>query len=91
MVRNERERTRAVEKPPGRAWLLGAIGWLIPGAGHLLQGKWGRGLLLSSTVWVCFIAGLLMGGHMFSLNGSDQGSSVLLPISGLAFSTWGRG
>jgi hypothetical protein len=59
---------------------MGFLGWLIPGVGHLLQRKWTRALLLGGTIWICFITGLTMGGHMFSLSSSDPGASVLLQI-----------
>ena len=57
----------------------GDCGMAGAGAGHLLQGRWGRGLLLGGAVWVMFIAGMLMGGHLFPLLGPfDEGLSVLL-------------
>ena len=68
------------EKAPPRAWLMGIAGWLIPGLGHLLQGKWVRGLLLGGAVWVCFISGFLMGGHLFKYSGSEPGLSGLLQV-----------
>ncbi len=43
------------ESAPVRAWLMGLAGWLVPGLGHLLQGKWVRALLLGGAVWICFI------------------------------------
>jgi hypothetical protein len=58
---------------------MGVIGWLVPGAGHFAQGKWGRALLLGGAVWFCFIVGLAMGGHMFSPSPSD-GSSAWLQV-----------
>jgi hypothetical protein len=74
----EREGEREIPTPT-RAWLMGALGWLIPGAGHLLQGRWGRALLLGGAVWVMFLVGLLFGGHLFSLTGRDvAGSSPFL-------------
>ena len=59
---------------------MGTAGWFVPGAGHLLQGKWVRALLLGGAVWICFVCGLLMGGHMFSISGDEQGVSALLQI-----------
>ncbi len=59
---------------------MGTAGWFFPGAGHLLQGKWGRALILGGAVWLCFVLGLLMGGHMFSITGNEQGSSALLQL-----------
>ena len=69
-----------VEGAPPRAWLMGAAGWLVPGLGHLLQRKWGRALLLGGAVWICFIAGFQMGGHLFKYSGSEPGLSGLLQI-----------
>lgn len=68
------------EKAPPKAWLMGAAGWLVPGLGHLLQGKWGRALLLGGAVWGCFIAGFLMGGHLYKFSGAEQGVASLLQI-----------
>ena len=79
MVKVERA-VMASERPSGKAWLIGLISWLVPGAGHLILGRWGRGLLLAATVWICFITGLMMGGHMFSLNPGDPNSSTLLQV-----------
>ncbi len=41
-------------------------GWLVPGAGHFLQGKWGRGALLAASVVGMFATGLAMQGMLFS-------------------------
>jgi len=68
------------EKVPQRAWLMAFAGWFLPGVGHLLQGKWGRAVLLGGAVWTCFLVGLAMGGHMFSPTPSDQGSSAWLQV-----------
>jgi uncharacterized protein DUF6677 len=59
---------------------MGTAGWIFPGAGHLLQGHWGRALLLGGTIWICFIIGLMMGGHLFMYSGGEQGFSALLQI-----------
>src|SRR5512147_281602 len=48
-----------------------AVGWLIPGAGHFVQKRWGRGLLLMTSVVVMFILGLLMEGKLYSPNTGD--------------------
>src|SRR5436190_4255838 len=53
------------------AVLAPAIGWLIPGAGHLIQKRWGRGLLLMASVVVMFVLGLLMQGRIYKPNGGD--------------------
>jgi hypothetical protein len=69
-----------IEKAPPRAWLIGTAGWLVPGLGHFLQGKWVRGLLLGGAVWTCFIGGFRMGGYLFKFDGSEQGLASLLQI-----------
>ncbi len=48
-----------------------ALGWLIPGAGHLVQKRWIRGLLLMASICVMFVLGLLMQGHVYQPNGGD--------------------
>src|SRR5580704_14310204 len=48
-----------------------AIGWLIPGAGHLIQKRWIRGGLLMVSISAMFIIGLMMNGHVYRLNGGD--------------------
>ena len=73
------ERTTS-DTAPARAWLMGIVAWLIPGLGHLLQGRWVRAILLGGAVWICFISGFLMGGHLFKYSGSEPGSSSLLQI-----------
>jgi uncharacterized protein DUF6677 len=60
--------------------MIGIVGWFVPGVGHALEGRWGRALILGGAVWICFITGLAMGGHLFSLSSSDPNASVLLQI-----------
>src|ERR1041384_5908624 len=48
-----------------------AVGGLIPGAGHLVQKRWGRGLLLMTAVVAMFVLGLLMEGKLYSPNPGD--------------------
>lgn len=48
-----------------------ALGWLIPGAGHFIQKKWGRGLLLMFSVVLMFLLGLAMGGKIYKSNSGD--------------------
>jgi hypothetical protein len=40
-------------------------GWLIPGLGHLLLGKWVRGLILSTCVLLMFLLGIGMSGKLY--------------------------
>ena len=71
----------AVEiKTPANAWLMGAAGWAVPGAGHFLQGRWGKGLIIAGAVCGMFLTGLVFGGHLFGLNSGGEGSSSLLQL-----------
>lgn len=76
----QQTREASIESAPAKAWLMGTAGWFVPGAGHLLQGNWGRALLLGGTVWICFVTGLMMGGHWFTYTGGESGFSSLLQI-----------
>ena len=63
-------------KPPAQpitmmSVLAPAIGWLIPGAGHLIQRRWVRGLLLMGSIVTMFVLGLMMQGRIYSPNGGD--------------------
>lgn len=46
-------------------------GWLVPGAGHIIQKRWIRGLLLMLAVVVLFFAGLGMQGKVYAFNTGD--------------------
>jgi hypothetical protein len=48
-----------------------AVGWLIPGAGHLIQKRWIRGLLLMASIVLMFVLGVLMDGRIYRPNGGD--------------------
>ena len=48
-----------------------ALGWLIPGAGHLLQKRWIRGGLLLVSIGAMFVLGLMMNGRVYKPNGGD--------------------
>ena len=81
------------------AVLAPAIGWLIPGAGHMIQKRWMRGLLLFLSIVSLFLLGLAMQGRIYKANGGeildilgfigDVGSGALYVIT-LAMD-WGQG
>ena len=48
-----------------------AIGWLIPGLGHIIQKRWIRGLLIMVSVAALFLLGLAMQGRIYKANGGD--------------------
>jgi len=47
------------------------VGWLVPGAGHLIQRRWLRGLILMACVFAMFVLGVLMEGKVYGPNGGD--------------------
>jgi hypothetical protein len=51
--------------------LAPALGWLIPGAGHMIQKRWIRGLLLFVSIVTLFGLGLAMQGRIYKANGGD--------------------
>ena len=59
----------AASKPAanqGFVYLPLIAGWLVPGAGHFLIGKWGRGALLAASIIGMFATGLAMHGRLYS-------------------------
>lgn len=48
-----------------------ALGWFIPGAGHLIQKRYIRGVLLMACIVAMFLLGLAMEGHVYKPNGGD--------------------
>jgi len=67
------EKTKAAQAEPVSVMsvLAPAIGWLIPGAGHMIQKRWIRGLLLFVSIATLFLLGLAMQGRIYKANGGD--------------------
>ena len=61
------------------AWLLPLVAaWLVPGAGHFLLKKTGRGALIFASVFLMFVFGLFMRGTMFTPEkGADYLTSLI--------------
>jgi hypothetical protein len=55
----------------GFAYSALIVGWLIPGAGHLLTGRWVRGLLLFVSIAAMFWLGIAMQGKLYVPNTGD--------------------
>jgi hypothetical protein len=62
----------------GFVYLPLIAGWLVPGAGHFLLRKWGRGTLLAVSIVALFVLGLAMDGKLYS------GAQDILDLLGLA-------
>jgi uncharacterized protein DUF6677 len=61
----------AAPAPTAMSVVAPALGWLIPGAGHLIQKRWIRGLLLMIAVVAMFAFGLAMDGKIYKSNTGD--------------------
>ena len=72
-------RTATAGKPPqqGFVYLPLIAGWLVPGAGHFLLRKWGRGTLLAIAIIAMFALGLAMDGRLYT------GAQDILELLGL--------
>jgi hypothetical protein len=62
-------------------WLVGLLAWLIPGLGHLIQGRVLRGVVSALTILVMFALGVSIGGHIYGL--SETGEGLLSSLFGL--------
>src|SRR5580692_124166 len=69
--------------PPLNVWLLPVLaGWIIPGAGHFMLKKTGRGALLFASVLLMFLFGLSMSGMMFSAEKGPDYLTTLINYGG---------
>lgn len=59
-------------------WLVGALSWFFPGAGHLLIGKWKRGLIVGAVIWTMFIIAIFSGGAYYPGFSFAEGSLLYL-------------
>ncbi len=41
------------------------MAWIFPGAGHFLQGRWKRGLVLGVVIWTMFVIAVIGGGTYY--------------------------
>ena len=73
MANSTVDKTKAVPTAPVTAVsvLAPAVGWLIPGAGHMMQKRWIRGILLFVSIVSLFLLGLAMQGRIYRANGGD--------------------
>jgi hypothetical protein len=61
----------AGQQPSTIAIVAPIAGWLIPGAGHLIQRRWIRGTLIMISVLAMFTLGVMMEGKVYGPNGGD--------------------
>ncbi len=63
---------QSAESIPISSWIVPVLAaWIIPGGGHFLQKKTGRGILILASVAGMFLFGLAMQGMMFTPERGD--------------------
>ncbi len=60
-------------KPPAGVWLAACAGWLVPGLGHIGQGRLLKGAVGGLAILLLFGIGLTLGGHVYSLTDNSEG------------------
>ena len=101
MANSTTEKAKVAQAEPVSlmAVLAPAVGWLIPGAGHMIQKRWIRGTLLFISIVTLFLLGLAMQGRIYKANGGDildilgfvgdVGSGALYILT--VMNDWGQG
>ena len=67
----EKSKAAAADTINAMSVIAPALGWLVPGAGHMIQKRWIRGLLLFVSIVTLFLLGLAMQGRLYKANGGD--------------------
>ncbi len=68
--------------------IIGVISWFVPGAGHLLQGRYIRGGIIVAVVWIMFAIAVVSGGAHYP--GFDFKDGALLYLLNV-FARFGNG
>jgi hypothetical protein len=71
MANTTANKSKAAQPASMMTVLAPAVGWFIPGAGHMIQKRWIRGALLLVSIGTLFGLGLMMQGHVYKPNGGD--------------------
>lgn len=69
-------------------YLIGIISWLLPGVGHLMQGRFVRGIIIGVVIWTMFIIAIFSGGAYYP--GFDFKDGALLYLLNI-FARFGNG
>lgn len=67
----EKSKAATAETMSAMSVIAPAVGWLVPGAGHMIQKRWIRGALLFVSIATLFLLGLAMQGRLYKANGGD--------------------
>ncbi len=71
IVIEEQVRTEGVARHAPLAFVFAIAGWIVPGLGHLLQGRWGRACVFLIAVGGLAVTGLMMRGNVFPPHSDD--------------------
>jgi hypothetical protein len=64
--------------PPVKVWAMPVLlGWIVPGGGHFLLKRPGRGALLLASITLMFLMGLMMRGMMFTPQSGDLLTTII--------------
>src|SRR2546423_824297 len=45
--------------------IIGILAWVFPGAGHLIQRRLKRGIIISAVIWTMFVIAIISGGAYY--------------------------
>jgi hypothetical protein len=62
-----------VKAIPIGIWLAAIAGWLVPGLGHIGQGRLLKGVLGGLAIILLFALGVALGGHVYGLWDTSEG------------------
>lgn len=68
--------------------VVGVLAWFFPGAGHLVQKRFKRGLIISGSIWLMFVIAIASGGAYYP--GFEFKDGALLYLLNV-FATFGNG
>jgi hypothetical protein len=69
--REDAAKQTAASKANRLGYMALVAGWLVPGAGHLMLKRWGRGLLVLASISCMFVLGMMMGARLYAPNTAD--------------------
>src|SRR5579872_4592257 len=82
-AKETKEKEQKQPLPPLGTWAPAvALSWLVPGGGHFLLKRPGRGILLLLAITSMFVCGLMMRGYMFQPQLSGDFLSILINTGG---------
>lgn len=61
-----------------KTFMIGAAGWVFPGAGYFVQKRWVRGAVVGGVIWLMFIIALASGGQYYPGLRFEEGALLYL-------------